>query len=93
MSKMPAESEAKTANPEEAPKTEKKSATKIAPVKRPTASLAERKEQKSKTLQTADEKTSKASIPQLQQKINKTLSPIKGTRAGQLNQPNPQLVQ
>ena len=44
VSKTPVESEEKTANPEEAPQTEKKSTTKIAPVKRSTVSLAERKE-------------------------------------------------
>ena len=44
LSKTPVESEEKTANPEEAPQTEKKSTTKIAPVKRSTVSLAERKE-------------------------------------------------
>ena len=50
ISKVPIQSEAKTANLEGAPKTEKKNSTKPVPVNRSTTlSLAERKDQKNKT--------------------------------------------
>ena len=84
MSNVPIQSEAKTANPEGAPKSEKKNSTKPTPVKRTTLALAERKDQKSKTLQTADEKSSKGSLSH-QKQTNKSLSPILGTRTDQLN--------